>query len=65
MGIDVEQAEIIEATIAPRSHIVGLSLREARFRDKYGFTALAIWRHGQVITQRLRDVRLELPAADR
>jgi di/tricarboxylate transporter len=30
-----------------------------RFRDRYGFTALAIWRHGDVIAQRLRDVRLQ------
>ncbi len=51
--------QVIEATLAPRSGLVGQSLREMRFRDKYGFTALAIWRHGEVITQRLRDLPLE------
>jgi di/tricarboxylate transporter len=50
---------IIEATLAPRSGMVGRSLREVRFRDHFGFTALAIWRQGGVITQRLRDVRLK------
>jgi di/tricarboxylate transporter len=39
--------------------MVGRTLREIRFRDRYGFTALAIWRHGEAITQRLRDIRLE------
>jgi len=57
---EIESGEscIVEATLAPRSRIAGRTLREIRFRDRYGFTALAIWRHGEVITQRLRDVRL-------
>jgi di/tricarboxylate transporter len=61
---DVEDLErgdlqVIEATLAPRSHIVGRSLRDVRFRDRYGFTALAISRQGEVITEQLRDVPLE------
>jgi di/tricarboxylate transporter len=51
--------QVIEATLAPYSHIVGLSLQEVRFRDQYGFTALAISRAGEVITQRLRDIPLQ------
>ena len=50
---------IVEATLAPRSTISGRSLRGIEFRDHYGFTALAIRRHGEVIRDRLRDVRLE------
>jgi di/tricarboxylate transporter len=62
--LDIETLErgnlqVIDATLAPRSHIVGRSLREVRFRDRYGFTALAISRHGEVITERLRDVPLQ------
>jgi len=61
---DIESLErgnvqVIEATLAPRSHIVGRSLRDVRFRDRYGFTALAISRQGEVITERLRDVPLQ------
>ncbi|MCZ6530942.1 MAG: SLC13 family permease [Chloroflexi bacterium] len=61
---DIESLErgdvqVIEATLSPRSHIVGRSLRDVRFRDRYGFTALAISRHGEVITERLRDVPLQ------
>jgi di/tricarboxylate transporter len=62
--LDVERLEpgnvqLIEATLAPRSGLVGRTLRGVRFRDRYGFTALAIWRHGEVITERLRDVPLQ------
>jgi di/tricarboxylate transporter len=51
--------ELIEATLAPRSGLVGRTLRDVRFRDRYGFTALAIWRHGEAITEKLRDVPLQ------
>ena len=51
--------QLIEATLAPRSGLVGRTLRGVRFRDRYGFTALAIWRHGEAITEKLRDVPLE------
>jgi di/tricarboxylate transporter len=56
--ISPERTELFEATLAPRSQLVGRSLRGLRFRDRFGFTALAIWRQGEIITERLRDVRL-------
>ena len=51
--------ELIEATIAPSSHIVGISLEELQFRERFGFTVMAISRVGEVITKRLRDVQLQ------
>lgn len=57
--LDAEGITIVEATLAPSSHMVGRNLQEAHFRDRFGFTALAIWRHGEFITRRLRDVRLK------
>lgn len=57
-GPDARQICTVEATLAPRSPIVGRSLRGLQFRDHYGFTALAVWRHGEAITDRLRDVKL-------
>ena len=62
--LDLESLEpgnvgLIEATLAPRSSLVGRTLRDVRFRDRYGFTALAIWRHGEAITEKLRDVPLQ------
>jgi len=57
--IQSENTQLIEATLAPNSRVVGKSLNESRFRERYGFTALAISRHGEVITQRLRDMHLQ------
>ncbi|MFQ5810757.1 MAG: SLC13 family permease, partial [Armatimonadota bacterium] len=57
--LESDKAHIIEATLAPHSRMIGRTLRGIRFRDRYGFTALAIWRHGAMITERLRDVRLQ------
>ena len=61
--LDLERLEpgnvqLIEATLAPNTSLVGRTLRGVRFRDRYGFTALAIWRHGEAITAKLRDVPL-------
>jgi di/tricarboxylate transporter len=62
--LDVKRLEpgnvqLIEATLAPNSSLVGRTLRQVRFRNRYGFTALAIWRQGEAITQKLRDVPLD------
>jgi di/tricarboxylate transporter len=56
--LDSEDTHVFEAALAPRARITGNTLREIEFRDRYGLTALAIWRQGEVITERLRDVRL-------
>jgi di/tricarboxylate transporter len=61
--LDIQRLEpgnvqLIEATLSPRSSLVGRTLRGVRFRDRYGFTALAIWRHGETITEKLRDLPL-------
>ncbi|MBN1484016.1 MAG: SLC13 family permease [Chloroflexia bacterium] len=56
--LDSKEVRLVEVTLAPRSPLVGHTLREARFRDRQGFTALAIWRQGEVITERLGEVRL-------
>jgi di/tricarboxylate transporter len=57
--LETEQSHIFEATLAPRSTIVGCSLNDVHFRDRFGFTVLAIWRHGDVIAEHLRDVKLQ------
>lgn len=56
--LEPEKAHMVEATLAPGSRMIGRSLRDMRFRDRFGFTVLAVWRHGGLITERLRDVRL-------
>ncbi|MFL7891818.1 MAG: SLC13 family permease [Anaerolineales bacterium] len=56
--LDTEQSYIFEATLAPRSTMVGRTLSKVNFRDSFGLTTLAIWRQGEVITEHLRDVIL-------
>ncbi|MBI9043427.1 MAG: SLC13 family permease [Anaerolineaceae bacterium] len=60
IDLDTEDSYIFEATLSPCSKIAGRTLKEVRFRDRFGFTALAIWRYGDVITERLRDTPLHL-----
>jgi di/tricarboxylate transporter len=58
-NLETEQSHIFEATLAPRSTMVGCSLNDVHFRDRFGFTVLAIWRQGEVIAEHLRDVKLQ------
>jgi di/tricarboxylate transporter len=57
--LDDESAHIVEATLAPRSSMVGRSLSSIKFRARYGFTVLAIYRQGEIIMKRLRSVKLQ------
>ena len=58
---DLESSDIIitEAVLAPRSGLIGQTLLQAHFRDKYGMTVLAVWRGGQQIRTGLRDLPLQ------
>lgn len=54
-----DNVHLLEATLAPASRMVDQTLSQIEFRNRYGFSVLAVWRHGEIITQRLRDVRLK------
>lgn len=53
------QVGLAEAVLAPRSGLVGKTLRQLRFRDKYGLGILAIWRAGRAYRTFLRDFELQ------
>ncbi|HEY7745911.1 MAG TPA: SLC13 family permease [Desulfuromonadales bacterium] len=53
------QIALAEAVLAPRSGLVGKTLRQLRFRDKYGLGILAIWRAGRAYRTFLRDFELQ------
>jgi len=38
---------IVEVMVPPRSSIIGRSLKDIRFREKYGLTAVALWREAR------------------
>ncbi len=54
---DLESGDtlVVEAVLAPRSTLVGKTLREARFRLRYSMTVLAIWRGDQPIVVGVGD----------
>ena len=58
-SLKMDDVDLVEATLAPRSSMANRSLRSLNFRERYGFTVLAIRRQGEIITKRLRSVRLQ------
>ncbi len=54
-----ESARLVEVTLAPRSDLVGRTLREIDFRARYGLNILAIRHQGQSLLNQLADTRLE------
>jgi len=53
-----EEVPLVEVTLTPRSELVGRTLREIRFRERYGLQALSLWREGLVLQQEVADLRL-------
>jgi di/tricarboxylate transporter len=51
--------ELAELIVPPRSSVIGRSLRQLNFRNRYGMPVLGIQRHGEALHQRMRDVVLE------
>jgi di/tricarboxylate transporter len=51
---------LIETAMAPRSQLVGQTLQDLHFEQKYGAKVLAIWRRGRSIRTRFADQQLEL-----
>ena len=58
--LGTDSVQVFEATLMPRSHMTGKSLKQINFREKYDLSVLAIWRQGQVLVKRLGDVRLQI-----
>jgi di/tricarboxylate transporter len=61
----VDEAELLigdvgvaEATLTPRSSLIGQTLREIDFRGKYGLTVIALWRAGELLVREISDEQL-------
>jgi len=52
------EAKLVEAVVAPNSTLDGRSLKAARFRSRYGLTALAIRHRGHVMRDNLETTIL-------
>lgn len=53
------QASLIEAVIAPRSRVVGQTLKQLNFRQKFGLTVIALWRGGRSFRTDVGDLPLQ------
>ena len=49
------QVPLVEVVLAPRSEHDGRSLREIRFRERYGIQVIGLWRAGVVMHEDLAD----------
>ncbi len=66
-GIEVFKAEVsasktnsVEAVVAPRSPLVGKTLNEVNFQDRYRVTPLAIYRRNEVYRAEIGDMELDV-----
>jgi di/tricarboxylate transporter len=50
--------QIVEVVLSPRSRLIGSTLKETHFRQKYGMTVLAIWNGERIIRTDLADLKL-------
>ena len=52
-------SELAEVALSPRSTLVGHTLEDIRFREKYGLNVLAIWHESRPIRSHLTEYALE------
>ena len=57
--LDTEASHVFEVVLPSSSQFAGSTIRQARLRDRYGYTVLAVWRQGEVLINRLSDVTMQ------
>ncbi|SOB78348.1 Di- and tricarboxylate transporter [Marinobacter sp. LV10R510-11A] len=50
---------LMEAALSPQSEVLGLTIRDARFRERYGAVVLAVARGGARVSGNLGNIRLK------
>ncbi|RJR33407.1 MAG: SLC13 family permease [Desulfobacteraceae bacterium] len=56
----IEDLSLVEAVILPRSSLLGKTLKQARFRHRYGVQVLALYRHGESLFRRISEIPLRV-----
>jgi len=56
---DVPERMLMEAVVAQSCEVIGKTIRDGRFRDRYGCVVLAVARNGEHIRGRLSSIILE------
>ncbi len=59
-ALQTEHVEFAEASLAPRSTLVGETVPSLRFRERYGLSVLGIWRDGTPRRTHLDDMPLRM-----
>jgi di/tricarboxylate transporter len=57
--LESEQVGLLEAVLSPHTQLIGQTLRQLHFREKYGLNVLAIWREGKAYRSNLTDMALK------
>lgn len=57
--LESQKLILVEAVLAPRSMLIGQTLRSTHFREKYDLNVIAIWRSGRPIRTSLSDLPLQ------
>jgi len=58
--LQTDEIKILEVLVTPQSSLRGQTLKEVNFRARFGMTALAIYRHGQALREKIGRIRLRL-----
>lgn len=58
-GIDTSAAQVAEVVLTQRSSLVGRSLRESRFRQRSGFSVLALMRGDRSLMHHMAEEKLQ------
>ena len=58
--LESEDVGVVEVTPSPRARIVGMTLSELSFRDRYGLQALSVWREGRPLHRDLAGLTLRV-----
>lgn len=56
---DRAERRLVEAALSPQSDVLGLTIRDARFRDRFGAVVLAVARGGERVSGNLGNIRLK------
>ncbi|HET6629855.1 MAG TPA: SLC13 family permease [Woeseiaceae bacterium] len=59
-AFDSERLTLMDATLDPRSRLVGKSVGELNFRERYGIELAGIWREGETLDGNLSEERLQV-----
>jgi len=57
-ALESQDVGLVEVTLAPRARLVGRTLRDLHFRERYGLSVVSIWREGRAFRSELRNMVL-------